>query len=101
LGTHVLNFFSRVASLDNLDPQKLRLDIELISDLRLAKYGRCYVEACWLAGEKRPLTTREIAQLGLLRTESHRRQRANAAVPLGYGALQAPGQVQQQKYDED
>jgi hypothetical protein len=52
-----------------------------MSGLELFKHGRRCAETCWLAGQKRPLTMREIGELRAIREEWHNRQSRGAREP--------------------
>ena len=94
LGTHlqILQLLRRINAVREFDLARARLRVEAMSSLELFKHGRRCAEACWLAGQKRPLTAREIAEFRLVREEWQRRKSRGAPDPRRY-RREIPGQA--------
>jgi hypothetical protein len=81
VGTHlqILQLLRRISLTREFDMARARSRLESMSGLELFKHGRRCAEACWRAGQKRPLTAQEIAELRLVREEWQRRKARGAA----------------------
>jgi hypothetical protein len=76
---HLLQLLRRISAAREFDLARARLRVEAMSSLELFKHGRRCAEACWLAGQKRPLTAREIAEFRLVREEWEKRKTRGAS----------------------
>jgi hypothetical protein len=76
VGTHlqILQLLRRISLTREFDVARARSRLEAMSGPELFKHGRRCAEACWRAGEKRPLTAQEIAEFRLAREEWEKRK---------------------------
>ena len=83
MGTHlqILQLLRRISAAREFDLARARSRLEAMSGPELFKHGRRYAEACWVAGQKRPLTGREIAEFRLVREEWQKRRVRRAPEP--------------------
>ena len=83
MATHlqILQLFRRISAARDFDIARARLRVEAMSGRELFKHGRRCAEACWIAGQKRQLTAREIAEFRLVREEWQKRKARGAPEP--------------------
>ena len=76
MGTHlqIVQLLRRISAAREFDMVRARSRLEAMSGLELFKHGRRCAEACWRAGQKRPLTAQEIAEFRLVREEWQKRK---------------------------
>ena len=86
MGTHlqIVQLLRRISAAREFDMARARSRLEAMSGLELFKHGRRCAEACWIAGQKRPLTAQEIAEFRLVREEWQKRRARGAPEPRGH-----------------